>query len=242
MHDIVFAGGRSETERIVFFALRAAENIVRRCAALAQRNLKKRRFTVLNRVDQRLAETEKLCLLCNIVHINTAAVLKPDHRNPVSLAEHHKLTHLDEALTIELAANTNCIRTAILRIVHKEPLLIGDDTYKQTIQARDATDHFRAIVRLIFIKLARVGKAGDDLINIIGALRIHGNDTVQIIRRKSGLHRRRDPEKLKIKTRNVAHVFAQCISNGDIILTDLSEKAGNIMVCLYTAGRWRFGA
>ena len=233
VHDVDLGGSGADGEGVVVVALRAAEDVVRRGGALAERDLHHRQLAGLDGIDQALAEAEELGALRVVADVDTGGILDPQHRDSVTGAEGDKLVHLDEALAIQLAANAHRLtvgRHLILGVVHQHTLIVSDNADEQTVDLGKAGDHLGAVAVLILHELGAVEKTREDLDHVVGALLVERNDAVEVVGVEQGLLGIVNAEELGIVSGQHGHVLTDTGEHALFIGVDLAEEAGLAVV------------
>ena len=133
VHDVYFGRRRAEGEGVVVVRLGAGHDVVGSGRALSENDGHHRAVVrLLDGVDQRLAEAEELRLFRDVADIDARSYPGSRHRYPVPAAEGDELIHLDQAFTVELAADARIRR--ILRIAFGQHALpVGDDADQEAV-------------------------------------------------------------------------------------------------------------
>ena len=239
VHDVDLGGSGADGEGVVVVALRAAEDVVRRGGALAERDLHHRQLAGLDGVDQALAEAEELSALSVVADVDTGGILDPQHRDAVTRAEGDKFVHLDEALTVQLAAHAHRLavsRHLVLWVVHQHALIVGDNADEQTVDLGKAGDHLGAVAVLVLHELGAVEKTRQNFDHVVGALLVERNDAVEVVGVEQGLLGIVDAEELGIVSGQHVDVLADTGEHALFIGVDLAEEAGLVIVDGDSAG------
>ncbi|OPY77349.1 MAG: hypothetical protein A4E70_02615 [Syntrophus sp. PtaU1.Bin005] len=146
-----------------------------RCGSLSEDGEHHGKFGLLYGVDQRLAQAEKLRLFRDVADVNSGSILEPYHWNAVTITEGDKLAHLDQALSIELAAHPDVL-VGIFRVVGKDSLAVADDSDQESINFDQTGVHFGSVTGPKLHVFGIVHQTGKKVVKIINHLLIEGND------------------------------------------------------------------
>ena len=206
---------------------------MRRGGALAEGDLHHGQVAGLDGIDEALAEAEELRALGVVADVDAGGILDPQHRDTVTGAEGDELVHLDEALTVQLAADAH--RGAVgghlvLGVIHQHTLRVSDDADEQTVDLGKTGDHLGAVAVLELHELGAVEQAGHDVVHIVAALLVEGHDGVQVVRVEQGLLGIVHAEELGIVGGQHINVLADAAEHAFLVAVDLTEEAGLIVV------------
>ena len=209
--------------------------------ALAQGDLQHGQLGVLDAVDQALAQTQQLSLLGLVVHVDTGGILQPDEGDLIASAQGDELVHLDQALTVQLAAHTEGALAAILGVIGvalhgQRSLTVGNNANQQTVNLSQAGDHLGAVAVLVLQQLAAVHQSLDDIVHVVGLLGVAGQDVVQILALQSGSLGLVHTEELQVVGRQHRHVLLDAFQHTQLVGVNLTEEAGLVVVDAHAAG------
>ncbi len=140
-------------------------------------------IALLDGVDERLAQSEKLRLLRDVADVDARCILDPDHGNPVSAAQRHELVDLDEALAVELASDPGI--GCIFRVAFRHHALpVRNDAEEEAVDLYKARIELRTVAGPELHVLAVVHEPSHELFDVIGHLLVKGNDAVEVFDRE----------------------------------------------------------
>ena len=235
VHNVDLGSSGSDGEHVVVVSLRSAKDIVSGCSTLTKGDLEHRDVGGLDGVDQALAKAQELSLLCLVVDVDTGGILDPDHRDAVTVAQGDELVHLDQALTVQLAAHTHSAFSSVLRIVRialqsQDALTVRDDADQQAVDLCQTGDHLGAVVLLVLQELAAVEQSLHDIVHVIGLSGVSHDDVVQSLAFDCRRLRHINTEELRIEGRDIVHVLLDGIQNAELLRIDLAEETGDVVV------------
>ncbi len=91
---------------------------------------------------------------------------------------------------------------------------------------------FGAVIRPEFHVLAAVHQARQNLVETVNLFLVEGNQAVEVLGRKTGRLGFGHPEELGIVGRHILHVLLEAVQHPGLLLVNISEKTGFIIVDL----------
>ena len=238
MHNVDLGGSGAQGEHVAAGALRTTHDIVSSSGALTHGDFHLGNISVLDGVDQGLAQAQQLGFLSGIADVDTGGILQPNDGQTVTGAEGDELVHLHQALTIQLAANADgAAGRGILGIVGDQALVVGDNTGQQAVDLSQAADDLGTVALLVLHELAVVEQAAQDVADLVELLLVGVEVGVQVLSLISGLCGIGHAVEVLVVSGHSVHVLLQ--SGDDAFLTgvDLAEEAGLVEVDVDSTGR-----
>ena len=238
MHNVDLSGSGAQREDVAAGALRATHDVVSSSSALTHGDFHLRHISVLDGVDQGLAQTQELCFLSGIADVDAGGILQPDDGQAVTGAEGDELVHLHQALAIQLAADADgAALRGILRIVGDQALMVGDNTGQQAVDLGKTADDLGAVALLELHELAVIEQAAQDVADFVELLLVGVEVGVQILGLELGLHGISNAVEVLVVSGHSVHVLLQ--SSNDAFLTgiNLAEEASLVEVDVDSTGR-----
>jgi len=229
VHDVDLRGGRAQGEGVVVVGRRAAHDVVGRRGALSQDDQHHRDVRLLDGVDQRLPQAQKLRLLGDVAHVDARGVLDPDDGQAVAAAQGHELVHLDEALPVELAPH-GVVLVGVLGVVGDEALAVADDAHGVAVDLDDAAVDLGAVLRPELHVLRVVREPRQHLLEGVDPLGVDRDEARQLRGRELRLGRLGHAEELGVVGRQVGHPLLDGVEDLGLLLVDGLEEARLVVV------------
>ncbi|OPX95628.1 MAG: hypothetical protein A4E60_03565 [Syntrophorhabdus sp. PtaB.Bin047] len=236
VHDVDLGGCRAEGEAVVVVRLRAGHDVVGGRGSLPQDDGHHGEVALLDGVDERLAEAEELRLLGDVADVDARRILNPDHGDPVPAAEADELVDLDEALTVELAADAG-IRRVLRVALGQHALPVADYTDEEAVDLDKTRVELGTDVGTEFHVLAVIDEARHELLHVVDHLLVELDDAVEVFGRELRFRRLRDPEEARIVVGKLANPGLQRIEEAFFCLVHFAEEPRVVVVDLDPARR-----
>ena len=237
VHHVNFSGGGAQRERVVTVGRGAAHDVMCCGGSLAQHHQGHGNVGLLDRKNQRLAQSQQFCFFGDISHIDAAGVLEPYDWHPVAAAVDHKFVHFDQPLAVQFAADAR-VRGVFRIILAEKSLAVANDAYQKAVHFNQPGVDFGAVIRTVFHVLAAVYNASQDFVKIVHLFLVGRQQAINVIGGQARLFRLGYAEKFGVVARHVLHVVLEPVEHPFLGFVYVTEKSGFIVMDINASRRF----